>query len=302
MALCRDFRTDLPGDPELRLFVMPSRRKRTRGQSVVEFALVMPVLLLLMLTAIDFGRVFLGWVNLQQMTRIAANHAAEHASAWGTPGDAAEKAKYQTKVMNDARLMVGCKPPNPIPDPIISQRHRSSALPSREMTCEFGAHHPDHLQHPWADDPGERIHDVSRQGRRGRYGPGRRGAHPGGSGRQVHWVSSVRLGPIGRHLHQRFHGCAEQPGMEFPRRARRHRDRDRHPQQLVDDGNTDRHVRLRRDAGQTCTFGVSLRVANAGGTDTRRRPTTSPSPCRRCRRTPWLTSPGPRGPASSHWS
>ena len=40
------------------------RRKRTRGQSVVEFALVVPVLLLLLLIAIDFGRVFLGWVAL----------------------------------------------------------------------------------------------------------------------------------------------------------------------------------------------------------------------------------------------
>ena len=77
----------------MRLSVMPSRRERSRGQSVVEFALVVPVLLLLMLTAIDFGRVFLGWVNLQQMTRIAANHAAEHASAWGTPGDPAQQAK-----------------------------------------------------------------------------------------------------------------------------------------------------------------------------------------------------------------
>ena len=70
---------------------MRRRNQRTRGQSVVEFALVVPVLLLLTLTAIDFGRVFLGWVNLQQMTRIAANHAAEHASAWGTPGDATDE-------------------------------------------------------------------------------------------------------------------------------------------------------------------------------------------------------------------
>jgi PKD repeat protein len=112
------------------------RRHRPRGQSVVEFALVIPVLLLLTLTAIDFGRVFLGWVNLQQMTRIAANHAAEHASAWGTPGDPAEQAKYQAKVENDARL-INCVPPDPIPDPILSGGTALGAPVTVGISCEF---------------------------------------------------------------------------------------------------------------------------------------------------------------------
>src|SRR6185503_19733408 len=67
-------------------------RGRSRGQSVVEFALIVPVLLLLMLVAIDFGRIYLGWVNLQQMSRIAANDAADHASAWQLPDTAAKQA------------------------------------------------------------------------------------------------------------------------------------------------------------------------------------------------------------------
>ncbi len=102
---------------------------------MVELALVVPVLLLLTLTAIDFGRVFLGWVNLQQMTRIAANHAAEHVSAWGTPGDPAERARYQTKVENDARA-INCDPPAAIPPPQIT----GSALGSHvrvAIDCEF---------------------------------------------------------------------------------------------------------------------------------------------------------------------
>ena len=111
-------------------------RKRTRGQSVVEFALVVPVLLLLTLTAIDFGRVFLGWVNLQQMTRIAANHAAEHASAWGTPGDPAQQAKYRQKVENDARL-INCDPPDTIPDPIVASGTSLGAPITVALSCEF---------------------------------------------------------------------------------------------------------------------------------------------------------------------
>src|SRR6476659_5639717 len=72
-------------------------REKSLGQSLVEFALVLPVMLLLMLTALDFGRVYLGYINLQNMARIAANFAADNPSAWdgvvkGT--DAELKDKY----------------------------------------------------------------------------------------------------------------------------------------------------------------------------------------------------------------
>jgi Flp pilus assembly protein TadG len=55
----------------------PDRRRRSRGQSLVEFAIVLPILLLLTLVALDFGGVYLGWINLQSMSRIAANLAAQ---------------------------------------------------------------------------------------------------------------------------------------------------------------------------------------------------------------------------------
>jgi len=116
---------------------MRRRHMRTRGQSVVEFALVVPLLLLLTMTAIDFGRVFLGWVNLQQMTRIAASQAAEHASIWATPGDpTGQKAKYEAKVENDARA-INCVPQNPIPDPILSGGTALGAPVTVGLTCQF---------------------------------------------------------------------------------------------------------------------------------------------------------------------
>ena len=116
------------------------RHKRTRGQSVVEFALVIPVLLLLTLTAIDFGRVFLGWVNLQQMTRIAANEAAEHASVWAVPGPAdptGEKAEYRAKVGNDAHL-INCTLPNPLPDPVLGAGTALGSPVTVALSCQFG--------------------------------------------------------------------------------------------------------------------------------------------------------------------
>jgi PKD repeat protein len=79
-----------------------SRRRRSRGQGVVEFALVLPVLLLLLLVSIDFGRVYLGWVNLQNMTRIAANFAANNASDFAT-ANPATLTQYQNQILNDAQ-------------------------------------------------------------------------------------------------------------------------------------------------------------------------------------------------------
>jgi PKD repeat protein len=112
------------------------RRPRSRGQSLVEFALVLPVLLLLTLVAIDFGRVFLGWVNLQQMTRVAAGYASEHASAWGTPGDPVVKSRYQAKVKADATA-INCDVPGTLPDPVISAGVSLGSPVTVSLSCEF---------------------------------------------------------------------------------------------------------------------------------------------------------------------
>ena len=61
-----------------------------RGQSLVEFALVLPIILLVVLLALDFGRTYLGYINLQNMARIAANYAANNPTAnWGNTSDPA---------------------------------------------------------------------------------------------------------------------------------------------------------------------------------------------------------------------
>ncbi len=72
----------------------PHRSGKSRGQSLVEFALVLPVLLLLVLFALDFGRIYMGWITVNGMARIGANYAAQHPEAWTTPGDPAARAEY----------------------------------------------------------------------------------------------------------------------------------------------------------------------------------------------------------------
>jgi len=83
-------------------------RRRGRGQSLVEFALVLPILLFLTLIALDFGRVYLGYINLQNMSRIAANFAANNSSAWDatpTTNDAKLKTKYYNQIIADAQAI-----------------------------------------------------------------------------------------------------------------------------------------------------------------------------------------------------
>jgi PKD repeat protein len=82
---------------------------RTRGQSLVEFALVLPIIMMLTLTALDFGRVYLGYINLQNMARIAANFAANNPTAWTVSADPVVQAnhlqaqtKYQREILADA--------------------------------------------------------------------------------------------------------------------------------------------------------------------------------------------------------
>jgi PKD repeat protein len=49
---------------------------------MVEFAILLPVFLLIALIGLDFGRAFVAWVNLQQSARIAANYVSINPTAW----------------------------------------------------------------------------------------------------------------------------------------------------------------------------------------------------------------------------
>ena len=57
-------------------------RSGRRGQGLVEFALIAPLILLILLVTIDFGRALYGWVVLQNSSRIAANFAGLNPDAW----------------------------------------------------------------------------------------------------------------------------------------------------------------------------------------------------------------------------
>lgn len=93
------------------------RSRRAQGQTLVELALVLPALLLIVLVAIDFGRAFFGYVVLTNASRIGANYAASHATAWGTPGNPAYQSEYEELIQRDTNVancaLVGGTPPDP---------------------------------------------------------------------------------------------------------------------------------------------------------------------------------------------
>lgn len=88
------------------------RQKVSRGQALVEFAMVLPIIALLLVMAIDFGRVFYGWVALNNAARIGANYAASNAEAWfGTDNTTkqAQRAEYIQEIVKDSQA-INCSP------------------------------------------------------------------------------------------------------------------------------------------------------------------------------------------------
>src|SRR4051812_36923974 len=85
------------------------------GQSLAEFVLTIPMVLLMVLFGLDFGRVFLGWVALNNAAREPANYAAMTPDAWTLPYTLAVQAEYNRLVTTEAsgiNCLLGA-----IPDP-----------------------------------------------------------------------------------------------------------------------------------------------------------------------------------------
>lgn len=51
-------------------------KKREEGQSLVEFALVLPILLILLLTIVEFGQIFFSYLVIQNASRDGARYGS----------------------------------------------------------------------------------------------------------------------------------------------------------------------------------------------------------------------------------
>jgi hypothetical protein len=106
----------------------------------VELAIILPVLLLLVLAALDLGRVFLGWVVLNNASRVGANYAALNPDAWGTPGSTTKRATYDSLVRDaraDAAIALGGCDAQAVPAPAFPAGTELGDFAELELECRF---------------------------------------------------------------------------------------------------------------------------------------------------------------------
>jgi Flp pilus assembly protein TadG len=107
-----------------------------RGQSLVEFALSAPVVLLMVLFGVDFGRVFLGWVTLTNAARSAANFAAINPTAWGALPNSAAQAEFVNRINNET-TGINCVLPDPLPIPTFPNGSALGSPAVVSLSCRF---------------------------------------------------------------------------------------------------------------------------------------------------------------------
>jgi Flp pilus assembly protein TadG len=107
-----------------------------RGQSLVEFAISFPVLMLMILFGIDFGRVFLGWITLNNTVREAANFAAINPAAWTAPENTAAQTEFERLIASEA-AGINCDLPATIPDPTFPAGTTIGSPATVAITCRF---------------------------------------------------------------------------------------------------------------------------------------------------------------------
>jgi len=108
-------------------------------------AVILPLLALLLVMALDAGRLFFGWVALQNASRIGADYAASHADAWdGAPNpiEQDQQVRYALLVIEDLQAL-GCQgtfvapPPNFDPDGNGTNDFSDGALVRVDLDCDF---------------------------------------------------------------------------------------------------------------------------------------------------------------------
>jgi hypothetical protein len=111
-----------------------------RGQSLVEFALVLPMLLVLLLGVADFGRVFAAGITVEAMSRNAAEAAAQEylqlrrAAAPGQPDSAAYEA------VRARAAEVACEEAEALPNRVVSGTDCAMPVIGTCVHDEWGDH------------------------------------------------------------------------------------------------------------------------------------------------------------------
>jgi Flp pilus assembly protein TadG len=113
--------------------------RKSAGQSLVEFALLAPVFVFILLMTVDLGRAYFGLVNLTNVARVGANFAAANPQGWQGSGDANKAARYVELMRADATKLE-CTLPVSLPAPQFTTTGAQYDLGSSvtvTLSCSF---------------------------------------------------------------------------------------------------------------------------------------------------------------------
>ena len=108
-------------------------RRRSRGQALAEFALVAPLVLLLLLITLEFGRAFVGWLAVNNAARAGASYASTHPDAWAF-NIATEKVAYDAAI---ADSLSGNCIREPQSDPTFGPTREPGTLVRVDVICNY---------------------------------------------------------------------------------------------------------------------------------------------------------------------
>jgi hypothetical protein len=92
--------------------------------------------MLMIAFGVDFGRVFLGWVTLNNAVREAANFAAVNPGAFQSPVDLTVQAEYRRMINSEVQDINGTMPAT-LPDPTYPSGRSLGSPAVVAITCRF---------------------------------------------------------------------------------------------------------------------------------------------------------------------
>ena len=106
--------------------------RSARGQSLVELAILLPVLLILALGVIDYGRVYFAYVSVTNAARNGAHYASE------SPAATADLDGIRNTALDDMSELLNTSPTNPVVSAVSDTDSKGRLYADVTVTYTFG--------------------------------------------------------------------------------------------------------------------------------------------------------------------
>ena len=108
-----------------------ARNRGDRGQALVELALIVPILIIIMLGVVDYGRVYFAYISVTNGARIGADYAASG------PSEAADTAAIKAAALGDTTNLLNQSATNPDVTVVTANDSQGALYADVTMTYTF---------------------------------------------------------------------------------------------------------------------------------------------------------------------